>query len=181
MCLVAQRCLWHLIRCPGHSWHSKTICQKDECTNDLTNEEKNQTEAAAGWSHPIQPPIRSLFMCLIYHQSTYFSRMTSVASPRQWVLWSSLRTNPHLQEWCKLEIMLLILNNWHKTNFGNRIHLTWEIPPNKTIKGRTRPESKGICRMKLGRPVLFPSDYFHILPVKSNFLKWPLFIRNYLV
>lgn len=54
-----------------------------KCTNDLTNEEI-QAEEKAWCSLQIQSSMRSLFMCLIYHQSIYFSRITSVASTRQW-------------------------------------------------------------------------------------------------
>lgn len=39
-------------RCPGHSEHSKTICQKDECTKDLTNEENRGIENTVKSSNP---------------------------------------------------------------------------------------------------------------------------------
>lgn len=42
--LVVQHCRQHLRRCPGHSKRSETICQKDECTKDLTNEENRGIE-----------------------------------------------------------------------------------------------------------------------------------------
>lgn len=182
LCSVAQHCLQHLVRYLGQGGHSKGIYQKGACTRDLTNE-GNGTGERHEWVIRSSPPsIHCSWLSFITRAPTS-AELGQLLQHAHELLWSSLSTTPHLREWCKLEIMLLILNNWHKTNSENWIHLEPEkYLQTRQSMGRTRPESKGICQKKLGGHVLlFPSDYLNIFPVKSNFLKWPLFIGNYLV
>lgn len=95
--MLTQNCLQHLIRYPGHTQHAKTICQKAECTDDFTNEENHRVESTVKSSDPALPP----FVAHVSHLSLEHQLQQNDVSCLQYaneLLWSSLRTNPHLQE-----------------------------------------------------------------------------------